>query len=338
MNKADIKPAKDFYNILEVSPKARAEVIQAAYRTLMQIYHPDKNKADERVARNLNEAKQTLLDSKKREEYDKNRLDLMGKDLGEYTVIEMIAEGGFGKTYKAKHNIIDELACIKHAHYVSPQDEEILVQEAKTIWDLRHYSIPSMKGMLKLEDGSLALIMSYIPGPTLEQIIKKNKKLDPEHVAWITERSLNALKYLHYNGVVHGDVKPQNIIVQPENHMIVLVDYGLSIIRPSSSSKSPGYTPLFAPPEQIAGKTLLPESDFYSLGMTMIYALGGDIEKRLVPENTPSSLCSFIKKMIVYDILKRPNWDKEDLAEELQDIRMKEFGRKSSGMKPIPGI
>jgi serine/threonine protein kinase len=332
------KTKKDLYGILEVSPRARPEVIQASYKALMQIYHPDKSSGDERVARELNEAKDTLLDKKKRAAYDHERVSLVGKTMGEYTLLEMIAEGGFGTTYKAKHNILNELVCVKHAHYVSPQDEALLLQEAKTIWDLRHYSIPAMRSILKLDDGSMALVMSYIKGPTLEQIIKNVQKLDAEHVAWITERSLNALKYLHFNGVIHGDVKPQNIIVQPESHSIVLVDYGLSIIRPSSDSSSPGYTPMFAPPEQISGKTLLPESDFYSLGMTMIYALGGDVEKRLVPSSVPNSLCSFIQKMIVYDVVRRPHWDQVDLVEALQQIRLKEFGRKNSGMKKIPGF
>ncbi|MFH1174259.1 MAG: protein kinase [archaeon] len=332
-------PAKNLYDLLEVSPRARPEVITAAYKSLMNIYHPDKPTGDARVAKSLNQAKDILLNKDKRQEYDVQRENLVGTTLGEYTLLGLIAEGGFGKTYKAKHTLLNELVCIKHAHYVSPQDEEILLNEAKAIWDLRHFSIPAVRNILKMDDGSLALVMSYVPGPTLEQIIKKVDRLEPEHVAWITERSLNALKYLHYNGVVHGDVKPQNIIIQPENHTIVLVDYGLSVIRPSpTKSTSPGFTPYFAAPEQIHGKTLLPETDFYGLGMTMIYALGGDIEKKLVPKNVPDSLCSFIKSLIVYDVLKRPNWEKEDLADTLKDIRMKEFGRLRSGMKPIPGL
>ena len=53
--------------------------------------------------------------------------------------------------------------CIKHAHYISPEDEKILMEEARAIWDLRHYGIPVMRDILKLEDKSLALVMSYIP-------------------------------------------------------------------------------------------------------------------------------------------------------------------------------
>jgi serine/threonine protein kinase len=156
----------------------------------------------------------------------------------------------------------------------------------------------------------------------LEKIAEKKRRLDAETVCWITERVLNALRYLHFHGVVHGDVKPQNIIVQPDKHMVVLVDYGLSLIRPSADSSAKGYTPFYASPEQIAGLTLLPESDFYSLGMTMIAALGGDLGR----------------KMVAHDILDRPRWDKEDLIETLQKARVKSFGRSSSFGKKIEGL
>jgi len=332
------KQKDNLYDILEVSPRARPEIIDAAYRVLMKQYHPDKNNGDDRVAKTLNEAKEILLDKKKREEYDESRTNLIGKIIDNYRVLELIAEGGFGKTYRGEHIKLETPVCIKHAHYVSPQDEEVLISEAKAIWDLRHYGIPAMRNIVKLEDSSLALVMSYVPGPTLEKIVSQAGKIDAENVSWITERTLNILKYLHFNGVVHGDVKPQNIIIQPETHNIVLVDYGLSVIRPSLNSSSKGFTPYFASPEQEKGSPVVPESDFYSLGMTMIYALGGDVINKKVPSSVPDPLCHFIKKLIVRDVLSRPNWEKEDLCETIQDLRVKVFGRKHSGMKPIGGL
>jgi hypothetical protein len=72
--------------------------------------------------------------------------------------------------------------------------------------------------------------------------------------------------------------------------------------------------------------------------MTMIYALGGDVTKKLVPSKTPDPLYQFIRKLIVYDVNSRPNWEKEDLCDTIQEVRTKSFGRKNSGMKTIPGI
>jgi len=327
----------NLYDVLEVGQRASPEVIDAAYRVLMKKYHPDKG-GDEKRALLINQAKGILLDKDKRQEYDHDRENLEGKVIGSYRLLEKIAEGGFGTTYRGEHAHYKFPVCVKHENQISPQDEEILIEEAKAIWDLRHYGIPSIRDLLKLEDGSLALVMSYVPGPTLEQIVKKTKGLDAEDVSWISERSLNILKYLHYHGVVHGDVKPQNIIIQPESHNVVLVDYGLSAVKPKDPSSNKGFTPMFASPEQENGDIILPESDFYSLGLTMIYSLGGDLKSRKVPSDVPDEICGFIKRLIVRDVAQRPDWKTQDLCDELRDIRKKVFGRAHSGMKAIRGL
>lgn len=342
MSKKKVMP-DNFYQRLQVNRDASPEVIEAAYKALIKKFHPDVEGGDTRIAVDLNDAYETLSDTKKREKYDKeiDDIDRKGTVIGSYRVLEQIAEGGFGRTYKGEHLDLKEPVCIKDCSWIDPAVDKILMEEAKTIWDLRHFSIPAVRDLVKLDNNRLALIMSYIPGKTLEQVIEKTSRLDPETVAWITERALNALKYLHYHGVIHGDVKPQNIIIQPESHTIVLVDYGLSLVCPTSKSGAKGYTEYFAPPEQLAGKPLLPESDFYSLGMTMIYALSGGmkyVQAKEVPDKVPDVFRDFIGRLIVRDILKRPNWRKEDLCETITKIRLDCFGRTRSGMKPIPGI
>jgi serine/threonine protein kinase len=320
----------NLYNVLEVHHKASYDVIKAAYRALVRIHNGD----DKKMVL-LNEANEILCNEVKRASYDKKKDAVKkGKVVGNYRILEMIAEGGFGKTYKAEQITTNCPVCIKHANEISAQDEEILLEEAKAIWDMRHYGIPAMRDVFKIED-SLALVMSYVPGRNLAQIIEVVKRLDPEDVAWITERVLNILLYLHTNGVCHGDVKPQNIIIQEDSHQVVLVDYGLSSIRPSSKTVSKGYTPFFAAPEQMIGGPILPETDFYGLGITMIYALGGDIETKKVPGSVPDPLCEFVKRLIKIEVLSRPNWEKENLCSTIQDVRMKVFGRRSTNMKPL---
>ncbi len=323
-------PTADLYSVLEVSPRASKEVVHAAYRALSLAH-----KGSEKRLLALNNAKDVLLDDVKRKEYDDQREDKV-KVIGNYKIIDRIAEGGFGKTYKAEQMTLKAPVCIKHAHKVSPQDEEIMLQEATAIWDLRHFGIPNIRDVIRLDDGSLALVMSYVHGPTLAEIIAKNKGgIEPEHVAWISERILNILKYLHFHGVIHGDIKPGNIIVQPDSHTVVIVDYGLSLIRPSSKTLNKGYTEVYAAPEQLKGGTLLPETDFYGLGLTMINALGGDIEAKQVPSFVPDNLCAFIKRLVAHNLLSRPNWGSEDLGESIKKVREKDFGRTSSAMKPL---
>jgi serine/threonine protein kinase len=331
---------KDLYQVLEVHPKARTSVIDAAYRTLMKEHHPDVG-ASGLIAKDLNEAHEVLTDFLKRRDYDRSKDAAKSKIIGQYKVLEQIAEGGFGRTYKAEHTVLKELACIKDCSNVSLADTGMLIEEAKVLWDLRHYALPAMRDLIQLDDGRVLLVMSYIPGPTLEQLIEKSGPLDAEHVAWISERVLNALNYIHRHGVVHGDLKPQNIIVQPDKHMAVLVDFGLSDVKPTSKSEAKGYTPFFAPPEEIKGKPLIPESDYYSLGMTMIYALSGGtqhVERKQVPNDVPDPLCQFIRKMIARDVNNRLQYATEDLCDVIVEIRKKVFGRHRSGMKPIVGV
>jgi serine/threonine protein kinase len=326
----------DPYSILEVSNRASQLVIKAAYQALIIKNHPDHGGSEDK-AKKLNAAYDILSDPSKRKKFDKVSQDKKGTIIGSYRVLESIAEGGFGSTYKGEHVITKDPVCIKHCSMVSPAHDAVLIQEMKSIWDLRHYAMPVMRDLQRLDDGSLALIMSYIPGYTLEQIVEKAGKIEPETVAWITERILNALLYLHHHGVIHGDIKPQNIIIQPTNHSVVLVDFGLAMVRPGSSDKSIGYTPVFASPEQIAGKAMLPASDYYSTGMLMVYALNGGkrMDKKQVPATVPDPMVDFITKLTKEDVLQRPQMD---LFEEFVKVRQQSFGRTRSGMKNIPGF
>lgn len=211
------------------------------------------------------------------------------------------------------------------------------------MWDLRHYALPAVRTLLKLDDGSLALVMSYVEGPTLAQVVEtlaaKKQRLEPEHLAWIVSRVLNALSYIHRHGVVHGDLKPQNIVVQPATHMAFLVDFGLAAVKPTKTTGSQGYTELFSPPEQVRGAPLLPQADFYALGMTMLYALtGGDeahIRRREVAADVPDPLCKFLLRLLVRDPLARPDWATENLIDTFEEVRKVSFGRTQSGMRPL---
>ena len=327
-------PSKtDPYGTLEVVQRACPQVIEAAHGALRQV-----NKDEPLRLAILDSALEIIGDPIKRAEFDGIVGLEVGKPIGNYTTLEKIAEGGFGSTYKATHRLTGCPVCIKHAHHISAADEAILMEEARICWDLRHWGIPAIRNIIRMSDDSLAIVMSYIPGPTLVQVREMpahHGGIEPEHVAWITDRMLNILKYLHFEGVMHGDVKPANVIIQPESHTVTLVDYGLSALRPKRSDTVKGYTPFYASPEQMAGQTLTPECDFFGLGMTMIYALGGSVETIKVPGTTPPEMCKFIKRLIRRDADARPHWQDEDLCHTIHEVREKDFGRKMSGMKPL---
>jgi len=326
----------DPYSILEVNPRASASVIKAAYQALVKVHHPDHG-GDAKNFREITDAYEILSNPDKKKKHDKVAKNKTDTIIGSYKVVESIAEGGFGATYKGEHVLTGDPICIKHCSEISSAHDRILIDEMKSIWDLRHYALPVMRDLQRLDDGSLALMMSYIPGPTLEQVVEKAGKIEPESVAWITERILNALLYLHHHGVIHGDIKPQNVIIQPKTHSVVLVDFGLAMVKPGGSDKSLGYTPIFAAPEQIAGKPLLPASDYYGVGMLMVYALNGGkrMERKEVPSTVPDPMANFIANITKKDVLLRPQ---SNLFDEFVKVRHQSFGRTRSGMKDIPGF
>jgi serine/threonine protein kinase len=250
--------------------------------------------------------------------------------IGNYDIVRLIGEGGFGRTYEARHRFLDEKACLKQNINVTDTDAELLRREAKLLWNVHHTSLPAMRDYFSLNDGSYALVMSFIEGKTLEHSVKKHTAIHPEDVCWMTQRILNALHYLHSMGIVHGDVKPNNIIVQPQVHNAVLVDYGLSSLRPKANSQAVGYTTIFAAPEIMTGKPPLPESDIYSLGLTLMYALGGDPVTKAIPDHVPDPIQKFCRELSNHNPLDRPNWDKQDLVARVSDIREEVFGRRHS--------
>jgi serine/threonine protein kinase len=329
---------RDLADILQVSVNASKEVLDAAKKVLLMKHHPDKT-GDDRMSKDINEAHSILSSKESRARFE--RLAKKGTVIGNYRVIDKIAEGGFGATYKAEHLVTKQLACLKQGFMSGPDSEAILMDEARALWDMRHYALPAMRDVIRHDDGSIILVMSYIEGPTLEEIVDKAGRLDPENTAWITQRLLNGLLYLHQNGVVHGDLKPKNVIVQPGKHLAVLVDFGLAAIRPTAKTAAKGYTELFSAPEMIDGRPPLPETDLYSLGKTMLYCLTGSydgVAKLNVPATTPDPMCKFVKRLIVRDPLSRPTWTKENLIETFHQMRVDSFGRHQSNLKPIPGF
>jgi len=333
----------NLYQTLNVDPRASSEVIQAAFKALAQKYHPDHPTGNISLFKDIDEARKTLLDSDKRKAYDRElAIGLSGKKvIGSWEIVKFLAEGAMGRTYVVRHILTKKLAVLKACMEVSPEHTDIMLNEARAIWDIRHYAFPAVREVIQLDDGALAIVMTYVPGPTLEQVVKHVGAVPPEHVGWIFERLLAGLNYLHANGVIHGDLKPQNIILQPESHGAVMIDFGLSMVKPTGKDSNIGFTAHFSPPEQLSieRKPLIPETDLYALGMTMIYALTGKMAKRTDPalKKMPEEFQKFLLDLTHPDILKRPNWS-NDLLQTFGGIRIKCFGSRNTRGKVFPDV
>ncbi|MGV8151689.1 MAG: serine/threonine protein kinase [Candidatus Nanoarchaeia archaeon] len=258
--------------------------------------------------------------------------------IGSYEIIKEIGIGGFGRVFQARHLILNEKACLKQNLNASSQDVELLKYEAKLLWKLNEYhSIPAIKDFYQINNENAVIVMDYIEGSTLEEIIEKKGALHPEDASWITERLLGAIYYANYNGVVHSDIKPQNVFIEPDKRDIKLIDFGLASYKPKGNTKPIGFSPKYAAPELILGKPPIPETDIYGAGIVYLRALGGDVSKKSFRNDTPKEIVEFCSRLLNYDSSKRPNWSNENIIESLSDIREKVFGRRhlsnSNGLK-----
>lgn len=251
------------------------------------------------------------------------------KDIGNYKIVKEIGEGGFGTIYKAEHNILKgRYATIKVNKEKTKDAADLLKLEATLLWDMDHPFIPHPKEFRQIGTNQYAMIMKYVKGDTIEELVKKNSRLHQEDTCWVTERILGALHYCHRRGVVHGDVKPQNIFMNPKDAMISLIDFGLSVYKPGAGTMPIGYSEAYAAPEIIEGKTPIPESDIYGAGIVMLYMLGGDVIGKKLPKDIAKPINDFCNSLIRYDPLDRPNWEKDNPITKLMDVRYKVFGRK----------
>lgn len=254
----------------------------------------------------------------------------MGR-IGNYRVGKKIGEGGFGKVYVAEHVLLGDRgkACLKQNKYAEREHAELLIYEAALLWDLdKHHSIPGIKDVFRPDDLTAVIAMDFIDGPTLDEIVKEKGRLHPEDACWITERLLGALRFVHAYGIIHSDVKPQNVFVEEKKSDIKLIDFGLATYKPKHGTKPMGFTPGYAAPEIVNGNTPIPESDIYGAGMVLLTALGGDVSTKALPKDVPRELSDYCDSLLKYDPIERPSWMKNDPAVALSDIRQKVFGRR----------
>jgi serine/threonine-protein kinase len=169
-------------------------------------------------------------------------------------------------------------------------DPQLFYAEARILAALHHPNLPRVidhwvEPLPPLSNGAQYLVMDYIAGQNLEDIVKTRGALtEQDALAWMRQ-ILGAVKYLHANHIIHRDIKPQNIIITPDGRA-VLVDFGIAKVMRLSGVTPPAIhgvgTPGFAPPEQYTSGTD-ERSDVYALGATLYFVLTG-IEPPSVPE------------------------------------------------------
>ena len=206
----------------------------------------------------------------------------VGDTLGPYEVVEQIGVGGMATVYKAYHAKLDRYVAVKVLHQSLAPEPNFLARfqrEAQIIARLEHPNIVAIYDFSEFE-GSPYLVMRFVEGRTLEQILQDGPLTLPE-IKRIMQAIGAALTYAHEQGILHRDVKPSNIIIDPHGTPY-LTDFGLArLLRGGSSTLSQGTiigTPHYISPEQALGQGEIDaRTDVYSFGVVLYELVVGRV-------------------------------------------------------------
>ena len=239
-----------------------------------------------------------------------------------YKFYENIFEGEVGYIFKG--NSENDIVYLKVA--IESDDNDLIDTEYKILSTLRHQSLPYVEHKIKINDTN-AILMREVKGITMPELLEQYKRGVPaEHVMWMMERLLSVVGYLHSNCVVHGNIKPENIIINKDNHNVSLL--GFSFCIPEANTSKAHYKIVnddYTAPEVNKDATVLPSSDIYSIGKIAIKLLGGNTKNNGMPVSINPKVRSFVRKMVNTNCSERPN-DAWKLWSELIDLRNEVFG------------
>lgn len=195
-----------------------------------------------------------------------------------YKILKQLGQGGMGEVYLAEDQSLANQVAVKANHNLSAHAAEQFIREARMLAALKHPSLPRVIDYFT-EGESQYLVMDYIPGEDLRTLMDNKRSFPLSEVLKWAEQLGNALNYLHNQKppIFHRDVKPANIKLTPTGD-VVLVDFGIAKTGdPSQETLSGawGYTPGYAPPEQVSGLRTGPYSDQFSLAATLYFLLAG---------------------------------------------------------------
>ena len=203
-----------------------------------------------------------------------------GQIVGEYRVEALLGQGGLGAVYRATHLISQRQEAMKvllPEQTGTPEMLERFRREIQLLASLNHPNIAGLHNAFHL-DGQLIMIMELVEGEDLRSWSRR-ARIPLTMLIDTASQVLGALEYAHARGVTHRDIKPANIMISA-NGLVKVLDFGIAISQKSTELTAAGSligSPTHMSPEQIRGEKATPQSDIYSLGVTLYELIAGQL-------------------------------------------------------------
>lgn len=258
-----------------------------------------------------------------------------------YEIIKMLGEGGMANVYLAQDTILDRKVAVKVLRGDLATDEKFVrrfQRESLAASSLSHPNIVEMYDVGE-DDGNFYIVMEYVDGKTLKQLVRKRGSLTVEEVVDIMLQLTDGLAHAHDSYIIHRDIKPQNILIL-DSGLVKITDFGIAMALNSSQltqTNSVMGSVHYLPPEQASGKGSTIKSDIYSLGVLMYELLTGklpfkgdnavEIALKHMKEPIPSlkkeldEIPNSIENIIIKATAKNPKNRYNDAREMYQDLK-----------------
>jgi serine/threonine-protein kinase len=198
---------------------------------------------------------------------------------GRYALIAVVGGGGMAQVYKARDNILGRIVAVKVLREQFTTDAQFVARfrrEAQAAANLTHPNIVNVYDVG--QDGDLHyIVMEFIAGQSLKELITRNAPLPVEQAISIAAQILAGLEYAHRSGLIHRDIKPQNVLITNDG-VVKVTDFGIaksvSDLGLTEAGQALGTAHYFSP-EQAKGERVVPQSDLYAVGVTLYEMLTG---------------------------------------------------------------
>ena len=198
---------------------------------------------------------------------------MIGAQILNYRIVEKLGDGGMGSVYKAVDVMLEREVALKFLRPELAEQPDLVERfrsEAVVLARLTHQNVASLFGLHR-HGNDFFMAMEYVPGKTVEALLKQNGRLSVEHASQVASHVLHALDYAHRHGVVHRDIKSANIIVTPGGNVKVM-DFGIARVLGTERRTRVGFvvgTIGYMAPEQIQGLDVDGRTDIYAVGVVL---------------------------------------------------------------------